>query len=373
MTLKYIALAALALMATGFLGATPVQAEYDSWYEKITFSGDFRYRHENIQKDNSNERDRQRVRARIKMVAPLDDYWKVTIRLASGSDDPVSTNQTMGGELSSKAINLDQAFIEYKLFFENLRMYAGKMANPFYKPGKNQLLWDSDLTFEGVAGKGMLEAGPVDLFATGGGFWVREQSKSFDLMLYGGQLGAKGKLSGVKYTVGGSYYFYLDTRNQGTFFDDEDGFGNSTFSVGNKTFYMYQYKIAEAFLEVSTIVMDYPVKVYGSVVKNFDDEVQSRNSGHVLGVTFNKAKKENTWEIEYKFKKVDQDAVLGAFTDSDFIGGGTDGMGHVGHIAYIPVKNVKLKLTHFSNQIQADLHASRKGYRRTQADISMKF
>lgn len=373
MMMKRFALTALALLTSGLLGVVPVSADYDSWYEKIKISGDIRFRHENIQKDYSNERDRQRVRTRIKMVAPLDDYWKVTLRLATGSSDPVSTNQTLDGSFSSKGINLDQAFIEYKLLFENLWLYAGKMKNPFVSVGKNGLIWDGDLTPEGIAGKGRLDVGPVKLFGTGGGFWVEEQSKNFDLMLWGGQLGAKGKISGIKYKIGGSYYYYLDTKDQVTFADETDNFGNSSHTVGGKEYYDYQYKIVEAFIELSFKVMDFPLKLYGNVVKNFDDEVWERNSGHTAGLVFNKAKKDNTWEIGVMAKKLDKDAVVGAFCDSDFGGGGTDSMGFVGYLAYVPVKNVKLKITHINAQIQADLDVSRKGYRRTQADVSLKF
>ncbi|MBN1595191.1 putative porin [candidate division FCPU426 bacterium] len=366
------------ILSLGILAglASAAQADWDSWYEKISLQGDFRYRFENIQEDKKLERDRQRVRVRLNLEAALDDYWKVKTRLSTGGTDPVSTNQSMGdaGYFTRKTIGLDVACVEYKVLFENLTLIAGKQDNPFFKAGKNQLIWDGDLTLEGIAGKfsmaGVAEANP---YFNGGGFWILEQSSNYDLMLYAGQLGFTGKIQDIKYNLGGSYYFYQDTKDQKCFVDSAKNFGNSYVAAGANRNYRYNYKIAEAYLELSLSVMDLPVKIYGNAVQNMDDEVASRDTGYCAGMVLNKAKAADSWELEINSRKLDKDAVVGAFSDSDFIGGGTDGMGYLVSASYMITDQVKAKVTHFIDQKQADLDLSRAGYHRSQVDVELKY
>lgn len=392
----------LAVCVGSVLGANRAQADFDSWYEKIQIKGDLRYRFENIQKDKTAERDRQRIRARLTLVAPLDDYWTVKTRIATNDlTDPVSTNETLGDLFNKDPLSLDVAALEYKLLFDSLTLIAGKFDNPFINVGKSQLIWDGDLTLEGIAGNAKLDVIPeANLFVNGGGFWLLEQSGTFDPMLYGGQIGVTGKLMDVKYTVGGSYYYYRDTKNQTTFVNTAGGSGNSTIAVpavtrtvitdpnGNtippysaytltvtpaSTKYAHNYKIAEAFLELSLKAMDFPVLLYAHAVKNADDSVTARNTGYTAGLVFNKAKAEGSWEIGYYARKLDKDAVVGAFCDSDFAGGGTDGLGHVVTASYMLTDSVKFKATHFNTQLKADLDLSRTGYRRTQVDVELSY
>jgi hypothetical protein len=48
----------------------------------------------------------------------------------------------------------------------------------------------------------------------------------------------------------------------------------------------------------------------------------------------NKAKKQGSWNFRYNYREIEADAVLGTFSDSDFIGGGTDGKGHELNFGY---------------------------------------
>ena len=75
------------------------------WTDRISIKGDFRYRYSNDD-DQSKEdaRNRQRIRARPVLVAELPKDVEVGFGLATGSDSPVSANQTLGGGSSSKDI-----------------------------------------------------------------------------------------------------------------------------------------------------------------------------------------------------------------------------------------------------------------------------
>ena len=105
------------------------------WAEKVKLSGDFRYRHETIEAENDGkpDRHRNRIRARLGLKAKVNDEWSLGFRLAGGSEDPVSTNQTLSGSFSSKGFWIDRAYFDYHpTAIENLHVVAGKMGNPFY-------------------------------------------------------------------------------------------------------------------------------------------------------------------------------------------------------------------------------------------------
>lgn len=119
----------------------------------ISFSGDIRLRGEPFfggPSDQSLDRMRARVRARFNAVADLGKQFRAGFSLASGDiNDPISTNQTLTGFYTRKAIALDQAFVEFTPSqFKNLTLTAGKFRYPWYN---TELTWDKDLNPEGAA------------------------------------------------------------------------------------------------------------------------------------------------------------------------------------------------------------------------------
>ena len=71
------------------------QAEgaYDlpSWLERISLKGDFRYRHEMIDPEGRDHRNRHRVRARIHLLGKVNDVVDVGVQIATGNfyDDAI--------------------------------------------------------------------------------------------------------------------------------------------------------------------------------------------------------------------------------------------------------------------------------------------
>jgi Putative porin len=119
----------------------------------ISFSGDVRLRMEPIfggPTDESLDRARARVRARFNAVATLDEQFHAGLTLASGDiNDPTTTNQTLTGFYSRKAVALDQAFVDFTpKGFKNLTLVGGKFRYPWYN---TELTWDKDLNPEGAA------------------------------------------------------------------------------------------------------------------------------------------------------------------------------------------------------------------------------
>ena len=68
-----------------------------SWAERMRWKGDFRYRYENTDQEDKDGRNRNRIRARMHLEADLAPTLQVGFGLATGGEDPVSANVTLGG------------------------------------------------------------------------------------------------------------------------------------------------------------------------------------------------------------------------------------------------------------------------------------
>ena len=66
------------------------------WYDNIRLDGDFRYRYETIDVEDSPLRRRNRIRARANIRTDVSDDIKVGFGLATGGDDPVSHKSNTG-------------------------------------------------------------------------------------------------------------------------------------------------------------------------------------------------------------------------------------------------------------------------------------
>ena len=118
----------------------------------ISFSGDVRLRGEPFfggPSDESLDRARARVRARFNALATLGEQFHAGLTLASGDiNDPTSTNQTLTGFYTRKAVALDQAFVDFTpRDFKPLTLVGGKFRYPWYN---TELTWDKDLNPEGA-------------------------------------------------------------------------------------------------------------------------------------------------------------------------------------------------------------------------------
>jgi hypothetical protein len=350
------------------------------WVEKVKIGGDIRYRHESIDEENGNWKDgvnRHRLRARLGINGKVNDEVDLGLRLASGSADPVSTNQNLESSFSSKTIWLDLAYFDWHpADIKGFNFVGGKMNNPFYSVGKNQLIWDGDLTPEGLAAKYEMPINDnLKAYFSGGGFWVEERDSagSVDSSLWGVQAYLKNKFDADTYLLGGmSYYDYGNVEDHNDLYTTWKGgttqkaFGNTTITGGK---FAYDYDIIEGFAEYGCKVADYPVAVFGSYAHN-TAAPSSKANGWLIGCTFNKLKDPGSWQIGYDYRDLDSDAVVGQFNDSDFVGGGTDGKGHRFNLAYQLAKNFEAGLTYFLDEKKNE---DKDKYRRLQADLIFKF
>ena len=164
-----------------------------AWTDRIEISGDFRYRYESIDVEGASTRDRNRIRARAVIVAQLEDNVEVGLGFASGGDDPLSTNQTLGGGGSTKDMRLDLAYFNWTAN-DNFNVIGGKFKNIWYRPQKHALIWDGDYNPEGIA----VTFGRGAFFASAGGTWLEsDRNKNNTEFSWGSQAGFQGELGGA--------------------------------------------------------------------------------------------------------------------------------------------------------------------------------
>ncbi len=343
---------------------------------------------ENINKD----RDRFRARFRLGLKAKVTQGLEANLRLATGNiKDPVSTNQTLGNTGQKFDFNIDRAFLKYEGLdsdvYNWMTLQGGRIPNPFRS---TNLIFDKDLSFEGfastfrynMAGSDSLydqEDQTASMFLTLGAFPLQEfQLSTKDKWMLGGQVGTDWEfLNQDKAAISVAYYNYINTKarpnkigaTSSCGFTDQDRDasvpqylqkGNSMtpicYATQNNTTTPQKFGLASEF-EILNITASYDmamfapihVKLTGDYAKNLGfnkNEIQQRLG---TGVIYNNPKladRTNAWQARLDFgwpttllpgkwnsyvayKYIESDAVLDAFTDSDFHLGGTNAKGWV--------------------------------------------
>lgn len=337
------------LLIAGALSAVPVATALAT----PEFGGDIRFRNEHINQSGKAKRYRQRIRARLSAKGTVDENVKYKFQLISGSSDPVSGNQSLDGGFSSKGINIDLAQFTLKCPLTGSDITVGKFKNPFFRPGKTELLWDGDLNPEGIAIQ--KEFGPM--FLTVGYLYAEERSGGPDTAIHSIQTGYKLSNDSMKIVAALGFYDYMNMEGRATLVDTTDSFGNT--ATGGT--YDNNYGVAEVGVQVD--LKKSKLSFVANAVRN--TAVNKNHSGYLAGVSYGKDVK-----VKYNWRKLESDAVVGAFTDSDFHGGGTDGKGHEFGFSMKIGKNQKLGLTHFINKTSL---TNGLNYNRTQLDYSIKF
>ena len=335
-----------------------------SWAERIRWSGDFRYRYENIDEDGKDGRNRSRIRARPALEADLSPTLKVGFGLATGGDDPVSSNQTIGGGGTSKDIKVDLAYFDWN-GLKDTHIIGGKFKNFLIRPAKKGLRWDGDWRPEGL---GLVWDNDF-IFAQALGTWLEGDSKNGTEFAWGIQGGFNFKTGDFgKLKIGGGYTVF-DIAGRTPLFGEPDDFYGNTFVLNPVTGlleFAYDYKNWELFAEWKIDKFT----LFANYTQNTD--VDENDTGYLFGAKYGSAKAKGTWDLTYFYEKLEADATVGLLSDSDFGGGGTDAKGHVISGTYAFHKNWNFKATYFINKI--NLASDRNtDYNRLMLDLNFKY
>jgi len=323
--------------------------------------------------NTTEDRDRLRTRLRFGVQANIiRNELDAGFRLATGSSsDPVSTNQTLGSTNRPYSIFLDRAFLAWRSRNNVWSAWGGRMPNPWFS---TDLVWDEDLAFDGVAFKvnplrDLTESSPdFDPFLTMGVFPLQEVELSQkDKWLYGAQAGFNARLGGSsKMVFAVAYYDYRNiegernTLNSDLLDHTAPQFvqkGNTMFRIDNTTGGTTPlYGLASDFNELNLtasianysfapthiiLTFDYVKnrgfdeqkivqRTGGSALFPFEPLNQDVDAGQIkLTVGRPAVERQGEWQVSFAYKKIGGNAVLDAFTDSDFHLGGTDAKGWI--------------------------------------------
>ncbi|MCK9991216.1 MAG: hypothetical protein RugAbin2_02230 [Rugosibacter sp.] len=374
------------------------------------------------------DRDRFRLRARLGMLAKISDTWSGGLRLATGSStDRVSTNQSLGQDFNKYTFLVDRAYIKFDPT-EWLTVTGGRIPSPWFS---TDLVWDEDLSFEGVAAtlKPTFANNTLKPFLTVGAFPIKEENPpaANGRWLYGVQGGTQWNIrSDTRLKVGLAWYDYRDFEGQVESPDSLDPIDGPTFGkpiVANYGQYEYSrnlrqkgntlfrtnalgdtgktsyWGLASKFRPINlTASLDLaqfdPVHVVltGDWVKNtaFDRaEIFRRTEGRIdltdgsdrgyqykLTVGMPQVKNPRDWQVSASYRYLGSDAVVDAFTDSDFGLGGTNLKGYILGAQYGLDRNAVLNLRWLSAD-SIDSFTLNPAHKFSvdvfQADVSVKF
>lgn len=341
-----------------------------SWAEKIKWKGDFRYRYENIDQEDKDSRNRSRIRARTSLVAALSDTLEVGVGLATGGDDPVSSNQTIGSGGSSKDIKIDLAYFNWS-GLENTNIVGGKYSNFLVRPAKKGLRWDGDWRPEGI---GAIWDNDT-FFVQGLGTWLEGDSKNGTEFAWVVQAGMNVKIGETGKLKFGAGYSVFDIAGETPLYGDPDDFyGNSYVCVGEPgnevCSFKYDYENIEAFAEYSFKLGGKSASLFGNYTVNQDAD--ENDTGYLFGAKYGSVKDKGDWDLTYFYEKLEADSTVGLLADSDFGGGGTDAKGHVFSGTYAFHKAWNFKATYFINKVNL-ASGDEKDYERLMLDMNFKF
>ncbi|HNP37701.1 MAG TPA: putative porin [Woeseiaceae bacterium] len=338
-------------------------ADEKSWSDRLTPNADFRLRYESIEAEGLPDRNRGRYRLRMGLAAELYDDINLVVSLATGAENPVSRNVTFGDSFGIDEFGLELAYVDWQISAA-WRVYAGKMKNPMMRAGHAPLIYDSDLNPEGLATKFSTD----HWFANIGAFVVEEGAVGGDSFLYHVQSGFsidRGRNRG-NLLVGAGYFTYTNTVGRLPFF-----FGlprGNTVDTNDR--YVFDYENSELFFEYETKAGRWPLQLFGQWTKNHS--VTRQGTAYAAGMKVGKAAKPGMAELAWTWQDIEADAVIGAFNDSDFGGGGTDASGHIIELNYFLRDHIWLAATLMLNKVDA-FQRTERDYRRLQLDIEFKF
>jgi hypothetical protein len=342
--------------------------------ESLKVFGDFRYRHQSETQDPKQMRTMERFQARLGVNAQVEEDLKATIRLMTGSS-ATSGNQTMGDEKAAgmprRTFGVDLAYFDYQPT-KGLDFFGGKMPQPFIFAGKNQMLLDRDITPEGLALKYSLPLieKELDFFIQGGSFWVKENyddqfgEDKTDNMLNGGQLGLVWKPGEWTITAGMGSFAYTGLKDTPPTNITSGGKANgNTVDVNGN--YPTNFDIEEKLFEIKKRMGTVDVILFGEMLENTDAPGLNKAQAYGVQLAY------KNWLFSWSHEKVEKDAVVGLFTDSDFGGGVTSSSGQVWSLAYKLTKKVLLQYTVYNNENSIDVAPTK--YDRSHLDLSMVF
>jgi hypothetical protein len=340
----------------------------------LSFAGDLRYRYEMFDVQYvDRDRERDRIRARLNANFRVNDSITGRVGLATGGQDPRSSNQTLTDQNQRKDFDLDVAYVTWAPT-SSLKITAGKQPYAWTRTGS--LFYDGDVNVEGLS----LNYATGNFFAATFYDWLAERALSFsnvttgtntDSIMFGAQVGYRIPFSdSVRLTLAGSYFDFNEVQGYNTFFGG-NSFGNTTVVGVNNgcsrtlaagtACLASDFDIFEGSADLTASVGGKPLRFFIDYARNTAAEVnpvaqEKLDTAYAVGAQFGVASAaKGTWEVGVLYQQVEKDSLFGQLLDSDFGDGNTDTKGFVFKGAYTLARNWTLNATLFLNELANDV------------------
>ncbi len=309
------------------------------------------------------------------------------VRFGTGSQlNPVTRNQALGNWDRTFPLLLEEAYLRFSTDPEaanhRLLFWAGRTPNPFQS---TELVWDTDVRFNGftaqyawnnpdVGGPARMARG---LYVTTGAYPIQEVELAHDdKWLLAGQLGYEFDITpDVRLSLAAAYYDYRNIEGRTNVADGDTRFdytapaylqkGNTVFDIRNDTnadTNLYALAADYNLVDLTAVatwtlrpdlVLDVTGDYVANVGYNYGDVLQrvggcqvitnpvpggpaeicpvKKTTGYRLEARIGNREiaRPLAWRASMAYHYAERDAVLDAFTDSDFHRGGTDATGFI--------------------------------------------
>src|SRR3989338_4077692 len=315
------------------------------WVKNAKLKGDFRARYQYERKQNDlDARTRGRIRYRLGLDTKVNDQIKVGLGIASGADDPRSTNQTFTDTFERPDVRMDLAYAEYTpLESVKLKLIGGIFSRSNYLWAPTDLLWDGDVNPQGggLHWEQTFNSRWTPYLNTG--VWVIDEvtsttSDRVDPFLYYTQGGVKFKQGDWSSNIAGIYYAFNGLKGTCPDWSAATNTGITTSSSGSCSAGALRYDYDSAGVSADL-----------ALAAPFGLEVIPE-----VGI----------------FGDLGKDAFVYFTPDSDRYGGKADVRSHEGILEYGLNKNVTLALDYYQSK---RIKAAENPEQIIQADVNMKF
>ena len=380
--MKKIILSALATLTLGTtLNAQTLINTEENLLNRFHFKGDLRLRYESKEtfyKGGTNIPNKYKYinRYRLRLVSSVDltKNLKFNAGMRSGYGNPTSGNQTF---LDNKALS------DY--FWQSLRfnildiaykdgdttVKVGRHPYMLYRPIKSQLIWDNDISFNGISYNYQNDSCIINLGLNQPTYAEQVTAKN-TINLFFAQYVQKMKLENSHLNLGAALYYYTGIKGNTPIYGTNKGTGMGNTLVNGV--FKNNYHILSAFGELKLKnVLGKSLAFAASTAYN--PMASDKNFGCDVAVKFGKAKHVHDWQVKYSYTYLEADAVLGANSDSDNFGGGTAAKGHAIRTKYKFGKKTYLAATLFYDTLFANKTPNKPEatYERVQLDAIIKF
>ena len=355
--------------------------------DRFHFKGDLRLRYESKEAtyfDNS-EKVTYHNRYRLRLGSHIDitDHLQLEVGMRSGYANPTSGNQTFKddegvSEYFWQSLRFNDLAIDYT--FGDSTLKVGRAAYMMYRPIKSQLVWDNDLSLNGLNYQYKDKSNIITLGLNQTSMGEASRSEN-NVNLVIAQYVRTTKLESSKLNLGAGVYYYDGIKGNTSLYSSNKGssMGNTMVDangvqVTKNGVFANDFHIVEGFGELKfKNVLGKPLALAAGVAYN--TAASDNNFAADVAFQFGKAKKVHEWQLKYSYTYLQADATLGAHSDSDNFGGGTAAKGHAIRTKYKFGKNTYIAGTWFYNTRFAskDGKAAETDYERVQLDAIIKF